>query len=66
MLRGFALLSIAWALVLSAAGLPGCGTSSEVQEVPEAARKSVFQKKVDDQPRSAKAKKARQGSTKGL
>ena len=54
-----------WGPILPAVGLPGCGQSSEVMEIPEAARKSVLQKKVDDQPRSSKASKPGQGSPKG-
>ncbi|MGP0066448.1 MAG: hypothetical protein ACLQGP_23030 [Isosphaeraceae bacterium] len=52
-------------MILPALGLAGCGQSSEVMEIPEAARKSVLQKKVDDQPRTSRASKARQGYPKG-
>ena len=64
--RVSARILMSWALVLAFAGLTGCGPSSDVMEIPADARKSVLQKKVDDQPRSAKAKKARQATAKGL
>jgi hypothetical protein len=52
-------------LILIAAALMGCGGSSEVMEIPEAARQSVLQKKVDVQPRASKSSKPGQGSPKG-
>jgi hypothetical protein len=54
-----------WGLILSAVGLPGCGQSPEVKEIPEAARTSVLQKKVDVQPRPSNASKPGQGLPKG-
>ncbi len=58
-LRRLARIAMAWALIVLAVGLAGCGESSEVKEIPAAARKSVLQKKVDDQRRPSK------GSTRG-
>jgi hypothetical protein len=65
MQRMIARILMIWALILPAVGLPGCGQSSEVMEIPEAARKSVLQKKVDVQPRPSNASKPRQGSPEG-
>jgi hypothetical protein len=53
-------LTLAAALVLA-----GCGGSSEVMEIPEAARKSLVQKKVDVQPRAGKPAKSGPGSPNG-
>jgi hypothetical protein len=47
-------------LALMIAGMAGCGHSGEVAEIPDAAKKSLIQKKVDVQPRrSALPKGAR-------
>jgi hypothetical protein len=48
-------------LGLIAAQLAACGRSPEVMNLPEAARKSVFQKKVDVEHRSAKSSRSGQG-----
>jgi hypothetical protein len=55
----------AWGLILPVVGVPGCGPSDAVKEMPEAARKSVLQKKVDDQPRRSNASKPGRGLPKG-
>jgi hypothetical protein len=52
-------------LITVAAALAGCGGSSDVMEIPEAARKSVLQKKVDVRPRAAKSSKSGPGSPSG-
>ena len=52
-------------LLTVAMALAGCGERSEVMEIPEGARKSVLQKKVDVQPRAGKSSKARQVAPRG-
>jgi hypothetical protein len=56
-------LRIPWAVVLllGLAVLTGCGGSSEVMEISEAARKSVLQKKVDVQARPSKSSTPKKG-----
>ena len=53
------------AFIAAVAALAGCGGSSQVMEIPEGARKSLLQKKVDVQPRAAKSTKPRSGSPNG-
>jgi hypothetical protein len=53
-----------WAVLL-AADLAGCGRSPEVMVVPEAARKAVFQRKVDVQHRSATTPRSGRVPSKG-
>jgi hypothetical protein len=48
--RGFALLI---------AAVAGCGPSAEVNELPDAAKKTLIQKKVDVQPRTSTPKPKR-------
>ena len=43
--------------MLIALALGGCGNSSDVMEIPEGARTSAIQKKVDVQPRAVKSSK---------
>ncbi len=45
-----------WGLALLIAAVAGCGPSAEVSELPEAAKKSLIQKKVDVQPRTSTPK----------
>jgi hypothetical protein len=40
-----------WGIGLLFAALAGCGSSTEVSELPEAAKKSLIQKKLDVPPR---------------
>jgi len=49
------LIGLCSGVSLIAAALNGCGGSSEVREIPEAAKKSLFQKKVDYEHRSPKS-----------
>jgi hypothetical protein len=41
------------------AAVAGCGPSAEVSELPEAAKKTLIQKKVDVQPRSSTTRPSR-------
>ncbi|HZW31757.1 MAG TPA: hypothetical protein VFF52_13675 [Isosphaeraceae bacterium] len=52
-------------LILSALNWAGCGPSSGVQDLPEAARESLARKKVDVQPRSSPASPNAPRSPKG-
>jgi hypothetical protein len=47
---------------LIVAGLYGCGGSTDVNEIPEAAKKSLFQKKVDFENRPKKAPRTGNGN----
>jgi hypothetical protein len=42
-----------WGFALLIAAVAGCGPSAEVSELPEAAKKTLIQKKVDVQPRTS-------------
>jgi hypothetical protein len=55
------------AAVLSLTGvlLAGCGGSAGVQEIPEAAKKTLVKRKVDFEPRSTKSSKTGEGSMEG-
>jgi hypothetical protein len=57
-----ALLWLGSGLTLIAMDLAGCGRSSPVREIPEAARKSVLRKKVDVEHRPAVGPRSGQGS----
>jgi hypothetical protein len=52
-------------LSLSVAFLAGCGGSSDVQEIPEASKKTLIKRKVDVEQRPAKSSKAGKASSKG-
>jgi hypothetical protein len=54
--RRLARAASAWLLYwgVTSFGLTGCGGPANVMEIPEAARKSVFQKKVDVHQRASK------------
>ena len=54
------LIGLCSGVSLIAAAINGCGGSSEVREIPEAAKKSLFQKKAEYEHRSTKSPK---GST---
>jgi hypothetical protein len=45
-----------WGFALLIAAVAGCGSSSEVSDLPEAAKKTLIQKKVDVQPRTSTPK----------
>jgi hypothetical protein len=45
-----------WGLAIFIAAVAGCGPSAEVSELPEAAKKTLIQKKVDVQPRTSTPK----------
>jgi hypothetical protein len=47
-------------LSLMVAFLPGCGGSSGVQEIPEASRKFLIQRKVDVEPGNARTSRTGQ------
>ncbi len=49
------LIKLCSALCLIGAAIYGCGGSSDPIQIPEEARKSLFQKKVDVEHRSTKA-----------
>ena len=53
------------ALCLTAAFLAGCGGSSDVQEIPEASKKALIQRKVDVKAGKAKPSKAGRGAARG-
>jgi hypothetical protein len=61
---GRALARISW-LSLSTAILAGCGGSSDVQEIPDAARKSLVARKVDVRNRTAKSPGSGHPSSRG-
>jgi hypothetical protein len=48
-----------WGFALLIAALAGCGSSTEVSELPEAAKKTLIQKKVDVQPRPSPPRSSR-------
>jgi hypothetical protein len=52
-------------LSLMVAFLPGCGCSSGVQEIPEASRKLLIQRKVDVEQGNAKAARTGQAPAQG-
>jgi hypothetical protein len=56
-------LGLGWSLL--AAYAAGCARPPEVRELPEAARKAVFQKKVDVEQRVPKSSRGVPGSSKG-
>ncbi len=47
-----------------AVGIAGCGRSSDVQEIPDAARKSLIQKKVDFEDRKSATNRNRPARSK--
>jgi hypothetical protein len=53
------------ALFESAAILAGCGRTSEVTEIPEAARKALVQRKVEVQGRAAQSSNVGRRAAKG-
>jgi hypothetical protein len=52
-------------LSLNVAILAGCAGSSDVQELPEAAKKTLVKRKVDFEPRTTKSSNTGQGPLKG-
>jgi hypothetical protein len=59
------LIGLCSGVSLLAATLNGCGRSSDVMEIPEAAKKSLFQKKVDFEHRSTKSPRTGPSNPKG-
>jgi hypothetical protein len=53
------LIRCGWGFTLLIAAVAGCGPSAEVSELPEAAKKTLIQKKVDVQPRTSTPKPSR-------
>ena len=53
------------ALIVTVAPFAGCGSSTDVSEIPDQSRKSIIQRKVDVTPGTARSSRTGAGPAKG-